>query len=332
MAKKHRIDYEKYIKDLASWLDGHGLNLKPFPTVKLSNRSQDGVFISTGNYNPETKVITLYVNGRHIKDVLRSFAHECVHHNQNLEGRLVGYSGTRTSEDDTLTHLEEEAYERGNILFRNWTEEKTKSEKPEKSFTKHMKKKITVDESLMDKKLPSTVKARINQLYKAVNSLVKNSYTDESWEALRDYDEAVESVGGKLTYWCKDGGYCDRAEDGMPRSKQYEMEIEYPDGVLLSGYIKMMAAGTTDDPFSRYDTCMIVWKKTNVDESVIRKAINEELDKKDVKAMIDKAVSDALSSNEFKKKVNNIAADVAENFIDGLFARKSFWKDAIRRN
>ena len=137
MAKKHRIDYEKYIRDLVPWLDRHGLSIKPYPVIKLSNRAQNGVFISTGNYNPETKIITLYVNGRHIKDVLRTLAHECVHHHQNLEGRLVGYNGTRTSEDDALTRLEEEAYMKGNIMFRNWTEEKTKSEKPEKSFTKH---------------------------------------------------------------------------------------------------------------------------------------------------------------------------------------------------
>lgn len=212
MAKKHRIDYEKYIKDLMSWLNSNGLKLTPFPTVKLSNRVQDGVFISTGNYDPDRHVITLFVNGRHIKDVLRTLAHECVHHNQNLEGRLVGYSGTRTSEDETLTGLEEEAYKIGNIMFRNWTEEKTKSEKPEKSFSKHMKKKITVDESL-------------------VNTV-----------------------------------------------------------------------------------------------------LNEEIEKKDVKSMIDKAVSDFLSSNDLQKKITNITADVVEEFIDNLFTRKAFWKGIIRRN
>ena len=333
MAKKHRIDYEKYIKDLVGWLDGNGLKLKPYPTIKLSNRVQDGVFIRTGYYDPEKKQITLFVNGRHIKDVLRSLAHECVHHNQNLEGRLVGYSGDKTSEDDVLTRLEEEAYQRGNIMFRNWTEAKTKSEKPEKSFTKHMKKKITVDEGLIeDKSLPSTVKARINQLYKAVNRHVKNSYNDEYCGVLRDYDEAVKEVGGNLTYWCKDGGYTDRAEDGFPRSKQYEMEVEYPDGVILSGYIKMMAAGTMEDPFSRYDTCMVVWKKINMDESIARKVLKEDLTKREVEQMVDKAISDLLSSNDLKRKVTNIAADVAEEFVDNLFARKAFWKGAIRRN
>jgi hypothetical protein len=110
----------------------------------------------------------------------------------------------------------------------------------------------------------------------------------------------------------------------MPRSKEYKVEVEYPDGVVLSGYIKFMAAGTTNDPFSSYDSCMVVWRKND--------ALNEELDKNEVNGMIDKAMSDLMSSNDFKKKVINIAADVAEEFVDNLFARKAFWKGAIRRN
>ena len=320
MGKKHRIDYEKYINDMVPWLNTHGLKLKPYPVVKISNKAQDGVFISTGNYNPDTKTITLYVNGRHIKDVLRTLAHECVHHHQNLEGRLVGYNGTRTSEDDALTRLEEEAYMKGNIMFRNWTEEKTKTEKPEKSFTKHMKKKISVKEDIQQ---PKTVKARINQLYKAVGKFVKNRYFDDAWQALQDYKAAAASVGAELSCWVENGGYTDYAEDNMPRSKKYNIEVEYPDGIILSGYIKMMAAGTMDDPFASYDSCMVVWRKTN--------PLNEELNKNDVDKMIDKAMSEFIASNDFKKKVINIAADVAEEFVDNLFARKSFWKGAIRR-
>jgi hypothetical protein len=69
---------------------------------------------------------------------------------------------------------------------------------------------------------------------------------------------------------------------------------------------------------------MVVWRKND--------SLNEELDKKEVNGMIDKAMSDLMSSNDFKKKVINIAADVAEEFVDNLFARKAFWKGAIRRN
>jgi hypothetical protein len=60
-----------------------------------------------------------------------------------------------------------------------------------------------------------------------------------------------------------DGGYCDYAEDGMPRSKQYAIKIMFEDGMAIDGYIKCMAAGTVSDPFSRYDTCIVLWPKSN---------------------------------------------------------------------
>ena len=44
-----------------------------------------------------------------------------------------------------------------------------------------------------------------------------------------------------------DGGYCDYAEDGMPRSKQYAVKIMYDDGMNIGGYIKFMAAGTMEE-------------------------------------------------------------------------------------
>ena len=91
----------------------------------------------------------LFARGRHPKDVLRSFAHEMIHHYQNLEGRLTNdsYSGQEIINDDRLMKLEEEAYLKGNIVFRSWTETQTKSEKPSKSFSKHMKKKININET-----------------------------------------------------------------------------------------------------------------------------------------------------------------------------------------
>jgi hypothetical protein len=70
-----------------------------------------------------------------------------------------------------------------------------------------------------------------------------------------------------------DGGYCDYAEDGMPRSKQYAVKIMYDDGMNIGGYIKFMAAGRVDDPFSSYDTCMVLWPKNN--RVIESKGINE---------------------------------------------------------
>ena len=45
-----------------------------------------------------------------------------VHHIQNLEDRLGGINTTNTQEDDNLNDIEREAYTKGNMVFRNWTD------------------------------------------------------------------------------------------------------------------------------------------------------------------------------------------------------------------
>lgn len=126
---------------------------------------------------------------------------------------------------------------------------------------------------------PKTMKARINQIYRIVKRYGIDSklYHDDHWQAKDDYYRAITSLGcdfemrpcgnsNNLDNWddiTSDGGYCDYAEDGMPRSKQYAVKIMYDDGMNIGGYIKFMAAGRVDDPFSAYDTCMILWPKNN---------------------------------------------------------------------
>ena len=79
-------------------------------------------FGKTAYYDPNTQTIVLYTCGRHPKDIVRSYAHEMVHHIQNLEGRLGGITTTNTTEDSNLENIEKEAYLNGNITFRNWTD------------------------------------------------------------------------------------------------------------------------------------------------------------------------------------------------------------------
>ena len=47
-----------------------------------------------------------------------------IHHIQNLEGRLGGINTTNTMEDGNLNDIEREAYTKGNMTFRNWTDNK----------------------------------------------------------------------------------------------------------------------------------------------------------------------------------------------------------------
>jgi len=77
----------------------------------------------TAQYDPDQFSITIFVDGRHPKDILRSLSHELVHHNQNCLGQFdgpqdagVGYA----QRDPHLRTMEREAYEKGNIIFRDF--------------------------------------------------------------------------------------------------------------------------------------------------------------------------------------------------------------------
>ena len=77
----------------------------------------------TAHYDPSKQEISVYVNRRHIKDVLRSIAHELVHHLQNERGDFDGLMNTKpgyAQEDGHLRKMELEAYTDGNMMFRDW--------------------------------------------------------------------------------------------------------------------------------------------------------------------------------------------------------------------
>ena len=106
------IDYKRQIRDLTKYMLDKGMNIKPLPKVifKHGDKENAGNFLGkTAYYNPNIKEIVLYTEGRHPKDVVRSFSHEMIHHIQNIEGRLGEITTPNTQEDDHLNKLEEEA-------------------------------------------------------------------------------------------------------------------------------------------------------------------------------------------------------------------------------
>jgi hypothetical protein len=93
--------------------------------LKQDQENAKNILGKTAYYDPNEKSITLFTTGRHPKDVLRSFAHELVHHTQNLRGDLspekcgemgMGYAQTNPH----MREMEREAYEKGNLCFRDW--------------------------------------------------------------------------------------------------------------------------------------------------------------------------------------------------------------------
>lgn len=90
--------------------------------VQDQNNAGD-VLGKTAYYQPETETIKIYVTNRHPKDVLRSFSHELVHHAQNCRGDFDNDTVTEegyAQNDPHLREMEREAYEKGNMIFRDY--------------------------------------------------------------------------------------------------------------------------------------------------------------------------------------------------------------------
>lgn len=117
-------EYQKYLKSIFNYLCKLKLTQKPYPKVHLINKKEDDeIFVWTGYYDNINDEICLNIYNRLPKDVFRTFSHELIHWDQRRRGTLNDNDGKTTSLDDKrLEKLEAEAYEKGNIGFRKWTE------------------------------------------------------------------------------------------------------------------------------------------------------------------------------------------------------------------
>lgn len=129
-------EFKQKLASLYAYLASH-LGIQKAPTLKLINNKENSEkpFGFTGHYDPTSHQVVLYITERHDTDILRSFAHEIIHHWQNERGTLRQDSSNQASgkgennhthyaqEDQWLRRREMEAYLFGNILFRDWQDE-----------------------------------------------------------------------------------------------------------------------------------------------------------------------------------------------------------------
>jgi hypothetical protein len=96
------------------------------PIIKLLDREHDKAQIlgKTAFYDPERMIVSVYTYGRHPKDIMRSIAHELVHHAQACRGDLGNESTPEgyAQKDKHLRKMEKEAYLEGNMCFRDFTD------------------------------------------------------------------------------------------------------------------------------------------------------------------------------------------------------------------
>lgn len=123
---------KKHLAELTQYMREQGIQADPAPRVILKKNAQltEETLCPTGHYEPETKTIVLYVGNRHPKDILRSYAHELIHHDQNMAGKLKtdvmqqSQDPKYAQNNQVLRGLEQDAFLRGNMMFRDWTDSK----------------------------------------------------------------------------------------------------------------------------------------------------------------------------------------------------------------
>ena len=116
------IKYENEVHSLCDFAQNR-LGFKKPPNIFLdySSKNAANVLGKTGYYDPNTMEIHVCATGRHPKDILRSIAHELVHHNQNMNGEFddAGYSGKGYAQKNPhLRKMELDANDP--MLFRDW--------------------------------------------------------------------------------------------------------------------------------------------------------------------------------------------------------------------
>ena len=181
------------------------LGFDRLPSIKFIKNKENSTKVlgKTGEYNPDSEEIKIYTLNRHPKDVLRSLAHEMIHHNQKCTGKTEegDMSGTRDPnyiiKDEFLKSLEEEAFRDGNLIFREWeahkkggSKELNEMKKTEKKFDK---KKADLDN---DGKLSGYEKKRGAAIQKSMGGDKKKLKEMEDGGRIVNLSRPIKTASG----------------------------------------------------------------------------------------------------------------------------------------
>jgi len=178
----------------------------------------------TAYYNPETMEITVFVDNRHPKDMLRSISHELVHHSQNCRGEFdqtqalePGYA----QNDPHMRRMEGEAYLLGNGFLVRDFEDYLKSQQNQ-NLTENKKMKGLTKEQLKTV-LENTIKRVMKE-----SKLEEETTTEvvEETEETVNEEEVVEEMFDAM------GAPANRNDDDEPVVEEGEEVVEETEEVI----------------------------------------------------------------------------------------------------
>jgi hypothetical protein len=210
------------------------------PTIFFDSDAENAqqVLGKTGHYDPDASEIVIFVDNRHPKDILRSLAHELVHHAQNCRGDLnpevageteLGYAQNNTH----MRGMESEAYEKGNLCMRDWEDSvkiqlqetnylHTKGENHKMASYDELKERITksVVQKMLERRKRDTprdsdrrepAKLKVSEAEAQPTSLYARDPEREKAKKEKEEKEAAElqrtkAAGGKARQRARDRG------------------------------------------------------------------------------------------------------------------------------
>jgi hypothetical protein len=252
-------DYQPYFKSLYDTARER-LGFEPHPTIVLLKNKQnaENPLGKTAFYDPSEHKIAVYSHGRHIKDVLRSLSHELVHHAQNCRGEFAGGAATvegYAQEDEHLRELEREAYEVGNLIFRDW-EDGLKSKGGAPLFTStHYTPPYTSDmvggRLLEENKMKNKItESRLREIIKGVIEEMFNGDLDESLvdtnPAAFSEDAAKVELAQAASAAAGQGKDVDSALTTANENKDLEESVEEVDEAAMGQYRDAVGTSAQD--------------------------------------------------------------------------------------
>ena len=177
------------------------LNFKDPPKLFLKQDEENAkdIFGKTAYYDSNEKSITIYTTGRHPKDILRSIAHELVHHCQNLRGDLspekCGDMGADYAQkNDHMREMEREAYEKGNLCFRDWEDGIKVAMQQENNQLKENNKMVKITQKDLKSLVKKIVESRLseNKNQEEIKKLKKTLENIPNMKQMTQYKEKLK--------------------------------------------------------------------------------------------------------------------------------------------
>jgi hypothetical protein len=165
------------------------LHFKPDAKIVIltNEENSNNPLGKTAYYDPANHKIGLYTQGRHVKDIMRSLSHELVHHSQNCRGDFAGGIATvdgYAQEDGHLREMEREAYETGNLIFRDW----------EDNYKRNENNKLFTDTSVMGEKLMEEKETKLREVIRGMVREMLISVTEDAGACSEDNPGPCETA------------------------------------------------------------------------------------------------------------------------------------------